>query len=194
MTTPVTRREQVLITMRGKPSGHRFHLRDIAKETGMDTNNVSMTLSKLRSVNALIMSHGEGYWSLGPELSREQAAAIMDDSITAGTPLKVVEPEQAESPELVFHGEDCPGHTTGLPGESCLAEAAHAEQAEQAEPEEKPSRRGALLIALGFQLGASSVRYHRDELPDLVPVGVDQEDNRIVIDNDNGHVYRLVAL
>lgn len=24
-------------------------------------------------------------------------------------------------PELVFHGADCPGHTTQPPGESCLA-------------------------------------------------------------------------
>jgi hypothetical protein len=26
----------------------------------------------------------------------------------------------APHPELVFHGLDCPGHTTGKPGESCL--------------------------------------------------------------------------
>lgn len=29
--------------------------------------------------------------------------------------------------ELVFHGPDCPGHTTGLPGASCLRAAAEAE-------------------------------------------------------------------
>lgn len=27
---------------------------------------------------------------------------------------------QARDKELLFHGDDCPGHTTGLPGKSCM--------------------------------------------------------------------------
>lgn len=30
-------------------------------------------------------------------------------------------PLEPRKPDLVFHGEDCPGHTTGMPGGSCNA-------------------------------------------------------------------------
>jgi alkylated DNA nucleotide flippase Atl1 len=203
MATPITtRREQVLNVMRSQPPGHRFHLRDIAEATGMDTNNVSMTLSKIRSSEvAPVTTHGDGYWSLAAELSREQAADALLDSIVQNTPLKVTEPEQ---PEVVFHGEDCPGHTTGLPGESCFTEAAAEPAAgHPGNPADFPARLMMMALRAAMRGGHVPMRTGPRELPGddddetgpvLRVVGTDTEENKIVIDEDNGQAYRLVAL
>jgi len=171
----------------------------------MDTNNVSMTLSKIKSNGvAPITAHGDGYWSLAAEMTQEQAADALLDSIVANTPLKVDEDEREQS-EVVFHGEDCPGHTTGLPGESCFT--GQAEQAGQAgqrpgNPADFPARLMAWALGAGMAGATVSMRVgprevpadDEDDNPVLRLVGWDREDNRIVIDEDNGRAYRLIAL